>query len=89
MVNTRSVVHCFDYFWTTAVKFPPNMNFVNVICSVVFQVSKLCTLLSKCIRNILGSQGWDVLVPGNASGMLIQVVSLPLVIILLNRPTYK
>ncbi|CAI9117453.1 OLC1v1018851C1 [Oldenlandia corymbosa var. corymbosa] len=45
----------------------------EIRASVVFQVSKLCTLLSKGIRNVLGSQGWDVLVPGNASGILMQV----------------
>ncbi|WCJ27521.1 Phosphoglucan water dikinase chloroplastic [Euphorbia peplus] len=40
---------------------------------VIFQVSKLCTLLLKAVRSTLGSQGWDVLVPGAASGTLIQV----------------
>ncbi|XP_065861529.1 phosphoglucan, water dikinase, chloroplastic isoform X3 [Euphorbia lathyris] len=40
---------------------------------VIFQVSKLCTLLLKAVRSTLGSQGWDVLVPGAASGTLFQV----------------
>lgn len=44
--------------------------------SVVFQVSKLCTLLLKGVRSVLGSQGWDILVPGDASGTLIQVLYL-------------
>ena len=47
---------------------------LNVICSVIFQVSKLCTLLSKAVRSTLGSEGWDVVVPGDASGVLVQVV---------------
>ncbi|KAK4275900.1 hypothetical protein QN277_018910 [Acacia crassicarpa] len=42
--------------------------------SVIFQVSKLCTLLLKAVRSALGSQGWDVLVPGNTLGTLIQVL---------------
>ncbi|KAK9088030.1 hypothetical protein Syun_030424 [Stephania yunnanensis] len=36
-------------------------------------VSKLCTLLLKAVRSILGSQGWDVLVPGIAVGTLVKV----------------
>ncbi|XP_021907262.1 phosphoglucan, water dikinase, chloroplastic isoform X1 [Carica papaya] len=43
---------------------------------VIFQVSKLCTLLLKAVRSTLGSQGWDVLVPGAAFGTLIQVGSI-------------
>ncbi|KAL2320309.1 hypothetical protein Fmac_029278 [Flemingia macrophylla] len=39
---------------------------------VIFQVSKLCTLLLKAVRNALGSQGWDVVVPGAAFGKLVQ-----------------
>ena len=46
----------------------------NVVCSVIFQVSKLCTLLLKAVRSTLGSQGWDVLVPGAAHGTLVQVL---------------
>ncbi|KAL9144745.1 hypothetical protein ABFS82_14G316100 [Erythranthe guttata] len=45
-------------------------------CSVIFQVSKLCTVLLKAVRNVLGSQGWDILVPGDASGTLVQVESI-------------
>ncbi|KAK4341488.1 hypothetical protein RND71_039989 [Anisodus tanguticus] len=37
------------------------------------QVSKLATLLLKAVRRIIGSSGWDVLVPGDAFGELIQV----------------
>lgn len=47
----------------------------RVLCSVIFQVSKLCTLLLKAIRSTIGSQGWDVLVPGTAVGTLLQVPS--------------
>lgn len=43
---------------------------------VIFQVSKLCTLLLKGVRTVLGSQGWDILVPGDAVGTLIQVLYL-------------
>ncbi|XP_062164636.1 phosphoglucan, water dikinase, chloroplastic isoform X2 [Alnus glutinosa] len=43
---------------------------------VIFQISKLCTVLLKAVRNALGSQGWDVLVPGAALGTLIQVESI-------------
>lgn len=45
----------------------------EIRAGVIFQVSKLCTLLLKAIRITLGSQGWDVLVPGAAHGTLIQV----------------
>ncbi|KAL2520078.1 Phosphoglucan [Forsythia ovata] len=44
----------------------------EIRAGVIFQVSKLCTLLLKAVRNTLGSQGWDVLVPGDAFGTLIQ-----------------
>ncbi|KAK4481272.1 hypothetical protein RD792_012156 [Penstemon davidsonii] len=40
---------------------------------VIFQVSKLCTVLLRAVRSVLGSQGWDILVPGDAFGTLIQV----------------
>ncbi|XP_011074900.1 phosphoglucan, water dikinase, chloroplastic [Sesamum indicum] len=43
---------------------------------VIFQVSKLCTLHLKAVRNVLGSQGWDILVPGDAFGTLIEVESI-------------
>ncbi|KAL6564148.1 hypothetical protein OROMI_015598 [Orobanche minor] len=36
-------------------------------------VSKLCTLLSKAVRNVIGSEDWDILVPGDAFGTLFQV----------------
>lgn len=41
--------------------------------SVIFQVSKLCTILLKAVRTALGSQGWDVLVPGSVVGTFVQV----------------
>ncbi|KAL3839958.1 hypothetical protein ACJIZ3_024549 [Penstemon smallii] len=40
---------------------------------VIFQISKLCTVLLRAVRSVLGSQGWDILVPGDAFGTLIQV----------------
>ncbi|KAK6115543.1 hypothetical protein DH2020_007812 [Rehmannia glutinosa] len=45
----------------------------EIHAGVIFQVSKLCTLLSKAVRNVVGSQGWDILVPGDAFGTLVQV----------------
>ncbi|XVF29240.1 hypothetical protein REPUB_Repub15cG0104000 [Reevesia pubescens] len=45
----------------------------EIRAGVIFQVSKLCTLLLKAVRTALGSQGWDVLVPGVVSGTLVQV----------------
>ncbi|KAL6970881.1 Phosphoglucan, water dikinase, chloroplastic [Sarracenia purpurea var. burkii] len=45
----------------------------EIRAGVIFQVSKLCTLLLKAVRTSVGSQGWDVLVPGVASGILVQV----------------
>ncbi|KAH7573367.1 hypothetical protein JRO89_XS03G0130200 [Xanthoceras sorbifolium] len=45
----------------------------EIRAGVIFQVSKLCTLLLKAVRKTLGSQGWDVLVPGDALGKLVQV----------------
>ncbi|XP_057798732.1 phosphoglucan, water dikinase, chloroplastic [Salvia miltiorrhiza] len=48
----------------------------EIRAGVIFQVSKLCTLLLKAVRNVLGSQGWDILVPGDAVGTLIQVESI-------------
>ncbi|XP_030508153.2 phosphoglucan, water dikinase, chloroplastic [Cannabis sativa] len=45
----------------------------EIRAGVIFQVSKLCTLFLKAVRTTLGSQGWDVLVPGVAVGTLIQV----------------
>ncbi|XP_022761795.1 phosphoglucan, water dikinase, chloroplastic-like isoform X2 [Durio zibethinus] len=45
----------------------------EIRAGVIFQVSKLCTILLKAVRKALGSQGWDVLVPGVVSGTLVQV----------------
>ncbi|XP_075085302.1 phosphoglucan, water dikinase, chloroplastic-like isoform X2 [Nicotiana tabacum] len=45
----------------------------EIRAGVVFQVSKLATLLLKATRRTIGSSGWDVLVPGDAFGQLIQV----------------
>lgn len=48
----------------------------EIRAGVIFQVSKLCTLLLKAVRGVLGSEGWDVLVPGVAVGTLKQVESI-------------
>ncbi|KAL0365837.1 UNVERIFIED_CONTAM: Phosphoglucan, water dikinase, chloroplastic [Sesamum radiatum] len=48
----------------------------EIRAGVIFQVSKLCTLHLKAVRNVLGSQGWDILVPGDAFGTLIEVESI-------------
>ncbi|XP_019428059.1 PREDICTED: phosphoglucan, water dikinase, chloroplastic [Lupinus angustifolius] len=45
----------------------------EIRAGVIFQVSKLCTLLQKAVRSVLGSEGWDVLVPGAVAGTLVQV----------------
>ncbi|GJS18940.1 phosphoglucan, water dikinase, chloroplastic [Tanacetum coccineum] len=45
----------------------------EIRAGIIFQVSKLCTMLLKAVRTTLGSQGFDVLVPGLAHGTLIQV----------------
>eukprot|EP00268_Persea_americana_P030274 TRINITY_DN2932_c0_g1_i3.p1 TRINITY_DN2932_c0_g1~~TRINITY_DN2932_c0_g1_i3.p1 ORF type:complete len:111 (-),score=20.19 TRINITY_DN2932_c0_g1_i3:115-447(-) len=45
----------------------------EIRAGVIFQVSKLSTLLLKAVRNVLASEGWDVLVPGLAFGTLKQV----------------
>ncbi|XP_048131411.1 phosphoglucan, water dikinase, chloroplastic isoform X2 [Rhodamnia argentea] len=45
----------------------------EIRAGVIFQVSKLCTLLLKAIRSVIGSQGWDVLVSGAVVGTLVQV----------------
>ncbi|XP_038877930.1 phosphoglucan, water dikinase, chloroplastic [Benincasa hispida] len=45
----------------------------EIRASVIFQVSKLCTILLKAVRSALGSQGWDVLVPGSVEGTFVQV----------------
>uniref|UniRef100_A0A5B6ZH23 CBM20 domain-containing protein n=1 Tax=Davidia involucrata TaxID=16924 RepID=A0A5B6ZH23_DAVIN len=48
----------------------------EIRAGVIFQVSKLCTIFLKAVRATLGSQGWDVLVPGAALGTLVQVESI-------------
>ncbi|CAL9135216.1 unnamed protein product [Musa textilis] len=48
----------------------------EIRAGVIFQVSKLCTLLLRAVRAALGSSGWDVLVPGVAHGTLLQVESI-------------
>ncbi|XP_024534041.1 phosphoglucan, water dikinase, chloroplastic isoform X1 [Selaginella moellendorffii] len=45
----------------------------EIRASVVFQLSKLCTLLLKAIRFVLHTEGWDVLMPGIACGKLFEV----------------
>lgn len=45
----------------------------EIRAGVIFQVSKLCTLLLKAARSTIGSQGWDVIVPGAAVGTLLLV----------------
>ncbi|XP_073118655.1 phosphoglucan, water dikinase, chloroplastic [Henckelia pumila] len=45
----------------------------EIRAGVIFQVSKFCTLLLKAVRKVLGSEGWDVLVPGDAFGTLVQL----------------
>ncbi|KAH6785737.1 hypothetical protein C2S51_038192 [Perilla frutescens var. frutescens] len=45
----------------------------EIRADVIFQVSYLCTLLLKAVREIVNARGWDILVPGNASGKLIEV----------------
>ncbi|KAJ4872805.1 hypothetical protein Rs2_45532 [Raphanus sativus] len=48
----------------------------EIRAGIIFQVSKLCTVLLKAVRNALGSEGWDVIVPGSTSGTLVQVDSI-------------
>ncbi|GLJ26894.1 hypothetical protein SUGI_0526130 [Cryptomeria japonica] len=45
----------------------------EIRASVVFQVSKLCSLLLKAVRSLSGGHGWDTLVPGKAIGTLVEV----------------
>ncbi|XP_071742670.1 phosphoglucan, water dikinase, chloroplastic isoform X2 [Rutidosis leptorrhynchoides] len=45
----------------------------EIRAGIIFQISKLCTMLLKAVRTTLGSQGFDVLVPGLVHGTLIQV----------------
>ncbi|CAH2044473.1 unnamed protein product [Thlaspi arvense] len=48
----------------------------EIRAGIIFQISKLCTVLLKAVRNSLGSEGWDVIVPGTTSGTLVQVESI-------------
>ncbi|KAH0899996.1 hypothetical protein HID58_049564 [Brassica napus] len=48
----------------------------EIRAGIIFQISKLCTVLLKAVRNTLGSEGWDVIVPGSISGTLVQVDSI-------------
>ncbi|KAL3702008.1 hypothetical protein R1sor_020030 [Riccia sorocarpa] len=45
----------------------------EIRASVVFQISKLCSLLLKAVRDVSGSEGWDALMPGIATGTLVEV----------------
>eukprot|EP00250_Pteridium_aquilinum_P016715 c23252_g1_i1 orf=383-3940(-) len=45
----------------------------EIRASVVFQLSKLCSLLLKAARAVAGEEGWDPLVPGVAVGTLVEV----------------
>lgn len=45
----------------------------EIRASVVFQLSKLCSLLLKASRMVAGEEGWDPLVPGIAIGTLVEV----------------
>ncbi|KAM7279208.1 hypothetical protein ACFE04_006342 [Oxalis oulophora] len=45
----------------------------EIRAGVVFQISKLSTILLKAVRSSINLEGWDVLVPGTAFGELIQV----------------
>ncbi|XP_021745875.1 phosphoglucan, water dikinase, chloroplastic-like isoform X1 [Chenopodium quinoa] len=48
----------------------------EIRAGVIFQVSKICTILLKGVRLLLASQGWDVIVPGTAYGTIVQVDSI-------------
>ncbi|XP_074320699.1 phosphoglucan, water dikinase, chloroplastic isoform X3 [Silene latifolia] len=48
----------------------------EIRAGVIFQVSKLSTLLLKATRRSLASEGWDVIVPGTAQGTIVQVDSI-------------
>ncbi|CAO2831421.1 unnamed protein product [Amaranthus hypochondriacus] len=48
----------------------------EIRAGVIFQVSKMCTILLKAVRHLLASQGWDVIVPGAAYGKIVQVDSI-------------
>ncbi|GIL76478.1 hypothetical protein Vretimale_6018 [Volvox reticuliferus] len=48
----------------------------EVRASVAFQVSKLAAMLARALRTAAGQEPWDVLVPGEVSGMLREVAQL-------------
>lgn len=45
----------------------------DIRASVVFQIAKLCSLLLKAIRVTAGGDGYDVIMPGTATGTLVEV----------------
>jgi phosphoglucan,water dikinase len=45
----------------------------DIRASVVFQIAKLCSLLLKAIRSTAGGDGFDVIMPGRATGTLVEV----------------
>jgi hypothetical protein len=45
----------------------------EIRASVVFQLSKLCSLLLKALREVVGGGGWDALVSGSAVGTLFSI----------------
>ena len=45
----------------------------DIRASVVFQVAKLCSLLLKAIRAIVGGDGFDAIMPGRSAGLLVEV----------------
>ncbi|GLI64789.1 hypothetical protein VaNZ11_008194 [Volvox africanus] len=48
----------------------------EVRASIAFQVSKLAAMLARALRTAAGQEPWDVLVPGEASGVLREAVQL-------------
>lgn len=45
----------------------------DIRASVVFQIAKLCSFLLKAIRLTAGGDGFDVIMPGRATGVLVEV----------------
>lgn len=45
----------------------------DIRASVVFQIAKLCSLLLRAIRSTAGGDGFDVIMPGRATGTLVEV----------------
>lgn len=64
MYNFRTVKVLSTSFLTTL---------LALLFSVVFQISKICSLLLKAVRDVSGSEGWDTLMPGTAVGTLVEV----------------